>query len=475
MTTSQIATATLSREGTGTAGFIQSKIHWLFLIYAVPAVIYLSFVMAPFQVADELAHVLRADQISHGKLISGRFGGAVEGGLVAFGELYQNMWFHSEVKQTVALADQAGKIKWTGPKDNVNFQNTAQYGPLLYIPQAIGLLLGRLTGLSVAQSVVLARLVNGLVACLLGYFALTICRRGRALTFATLLLPMTLSQFGSASQDALIIGLSLLAVSIVSRVVTDRRPAGTGEFALVAFIVMATTLARPSQVALALLLPALVTWRDPAWSKKAVITAVAAVLIGVWMHLLATLMPPVPSNLSASIQLGHLLAHPLRLPTVMANSLITNYRWLSETVIGYLGWTDTIMPTWYYKATLFMLVLALVAPGNRGFQFWPGLLVVATLAGLVTGTCFALYLSWTPIDQPTINGLQGRYILPVLPLLAWPIPEYGPRLERALTFAWWPVLVFPVVSLAVLPGVIMERYYGSWSVMTSSIEVLLLR
>lgn len=67
---------------------------------------------------------------------------------------------------------------------------------------------------------------------------------------------MSLFQLGSASQDALIISLSLLVVAIASRILTDQRPAGTGEFALFAFVMMATTLARPSQIALSLLAPA---------------------------------------------------------------------------------------------------------------------------------------------------------------------------------------------------------------------------
>ena len=41
-------------------------------------------------------------------------------------------------------------------------------------------------------------------------------------------------------------------------------------------------------------------------------------------------------------------------------------------------------------------------------------------------------------------------------------------------FAWYPVLLFPLVTLAVLPGVIMERYYGSWPVLADSLRVLLL-
>ncbi len=86
------------------ADLVETKLPWLFLIYALPAVIALSVIMAPFQVADEMAHIKRADQISRGKMISDRFGGAVDGGWVAIEDPYRGMYFHPEVKQTVWLA-----------------------------------------------------------------------------------------------------------------------------------------------------------------------------------------------------------------------------------------------------------------------------------------------------------------------------------------------------------------------------------
>ncbi len=447
---------------------------WLFLIYALPSVITLSIIMPPFQVADELAHIERADQIGRGRMISDRFGGTVDGSWVAIGALYQNMWFHPEVKQTVALAREGGAIRWSGPKDHVNFQGIAQYGPFLYLPQVIGVLFGRLAGISLARTLVAARVINGFAACVVGFLALSICRRGRALTFAALLLPMTLSQFGSASQDALLISLSILAVAMASRALSEQRPAGTAEFAVFAFIVVATTLARPPQFALAFLAPACVGQRDPAWRSKGLIAAVAVGTVIFWMRILSGLTPPVLPELSLSGQFHRLLADPLLLPTVMINSFAKDGLWLLKTLVGYLGWTDTLMPHWYYRTAAGALIVALIAPGNRGPVLWPGTLALLTFVALLTALCAALYVTWTPLGQATINGMQGRYILPVLPLLAWAIPECGPRLERVLAPTWYLVLLFPLMTLAVTPVVIMERYYGSWTVMAESLKALLI-
>jgi uncharacterized membrane protein len=452
----------------------ETKLPWLFLIYALPSVIVLSTIMPPFQVADEVAHIERADQVSRGTMISDLLGGTVDGSWAVIGGLYQGIPFHPEVRQTVALAAEAGAIRWAGPRDHVNFQNTAQYGPLLYAPQVIGLLFGRLVDLSVARTLVAARMINGFAACVVGFLALSICRRGRALTFATLLLPMTLSEFGSASQDAMLISLSILAVAMASRVLTEHRSASTAECAVFAFIVIATTIARPPQFALAFLAPAFIGARDPAWRSKGLIVAAAVGAVIIWMRILSGLTPPVPSEVSLSGQFHRLLADPFLLPVVMLNSFAHHGRWLLETVIGCLGWTDTLMPWWYYRAAAGALIIALVTPGNPAPILRPATLALLTFVALLTAICASLYVTWTPLGEQTINGLQGRYILPVLPLLAWAIPESGPRVERVLTATWYPVLLFPLMTLAMTPVVIMERYYGSWTIMTQSLRALLL-
>ncbi len=454
---------------------MENRLAWLFLIYAVPFVIVLSSITPPFQVADELAHLQRADEIRHGEIISERLGGTIDGGWIEMGALYQAMPFHSEVKETVAQATEAGGIRWIGPKEKINFQNTAQYGPLFYLPQVIGLLLGRMAGISLARTAVLVRMLNGLTACAVSFLALSICRRGRALTFATLLLPMTLSEFASASQDASIISLSILVVAMASRLLTERRPASIGEFAVFASIVVAATMARPTMFALAFLSPAFVTRGDSAWRSKSLIGAAAIAIVIIWMRILSGLTPPVPSDESISGQFHLVLANPLLLPTVMLKTFVQNGVWLLKTIIGYLGWTDAVMPDWYYRTAGIALVMALIAPGNRGPSLYPGMLGLVAVAALVTATSLALYLTWTALGADTINGLQGRYILPVLPLLAWAIPEYGPRAKRLLMLSWYPVLLFPLMTLAVTPSVIVERYYGNWTIMAESLRALLLR
>lgn len=338
---------------------------WLFAIYAIPAIVFLSIATPPFQVADEHAHAQRADQISRGRLISPRLGGTIDGAIELLDQLFKDLPLHSDVRATPEMASAAAALSWREPDLEQNFQNTAQYGPLLYLPQALGILSGKLAGLSPARTMLWARLLNGGFSLLIGFAALNFCRRGRALLFTTLLLPMTVAEFGSLSQDALIISLSLLAASLGSRVIDEDRPATLGELSIFIAIVVVTTMARPSQLALLALLPAFLRWPPGLqWRQQAAVLAVGMACVAAWLMELPSLMPPEPPGASVSRQLHEIVTHPLLLPTVLLNRFEESGYWLFETLVGNLGWADTEFSPLYYDAAMVVLVCAWLAPAT---------------------------------------------------------------------------------------------------------------
>ncbi len=445
---------------------------WLYVIYALPMIVFLSIAMPPFQVPDEYSHAMRADQVSRGNLVSFGGSGTVDGSLRAFGQFYTGIPFHYERKHTAEMARAAAAVDRDMPDHNEVFSNTAQYGPALYLPQAVGIWIGKLAGLNPAWTNLCARLVNGLTAITIGFLAICWCRRGQAMLFTTLLFPVTLAEFSSVSQDALIISLSLLAIALASRVIDEGRTSRPFEFALFVFIVVATTLARASQIALALLGLAFIDWREPFWRSKAVIATVGAVCVAVWIIYLPGLMPQMPKHLSVPVQFHAMVSHPLLLPTLVVRTLCELNFWLFGHMVGTLGWGDAPSPEWYIWTAAAAVFCAWLAPGNRPPWAFPALLGLATFVAVLMALGAALYMSWTPIGKATIDGYQGRYILAILPLLAWTAPNFRPVRIWKTDAMSLVASVFPLLSLAVLPNVVMTRYYESWSEMGLAIKAL---
>jgi hypothetical protein len=103
----------LAAEDRAAANEARAWLPWLLFFYGVPMVIFLAFAMPPYQVADEIYHALRADQISRSDPVFKQFGGLVDGSLVVMGHLYVSMRYHHEVKQTPELARRVGAIGWS--------------------------------------------------------------------------------------------------------------------------------------------------------------------------------------------------------------------------------------------------------------------------------------------------------------------------------------------------------------------------
>ena len=464
--------STEAASGSGPFG-VQADLRpigWLYLLYAIPCLLLFSVIMAPMQVADEFAHTLRADQISHAGLLR-PIGGLVDAGLDRFGHLFEGLYFHSELHVTATTAQSADEINFDGQMQDENFQNTAQYGPLLYLPDALALWLGRHWGMSVAHAVLLARCLNGLVAAAIASVALARLRHGRTLAFSVLLLPMTLSAFGSVSQDAQIIALSLLAAGLVSESVAERRSLTSAQLLGFALIVVATTMARPSQLVLLALLLAV-----PQWKQRPAVLLGATLAVGLalafWIVLLRLwLMPPTPPDWSVNRQFWSIVAAPLELPRVVLTTFWQQGHDLADSIVGRLGWYDTPLPDWLCVLGLWVLCLSWagtvnVAPYARSAAT---ALLVALLALMAISA--ALYLSWTPVGKPTIDGLQGRYFLPVLPLLGWlRPPKWCPQVLSRLS--WAAALLFPLVSAPVTVMTIADRYYGGLVPMWAALRLV---
>ncbi len=91
--------------------------RWLavaFVLYGLLATAFLAINMPPFQNPDEPTHFLRAAQVADGGLVGS--------------------------------------------------PNTAIYPPLFYAPSAIGVLAGRVAGMTVVQTLVVSRLLTGMAA-----------------------------------------------------------------------------------------------------------------------------------------------------------------------------------------------------------------------------------------------------------------------------------------------------------------------
>ncbi len=448
----------------------------LYLFYAVPLVLFLAINMPVYLNADETNHLMRAETVLDGQLIGtrtadGRSGGEIDDNMLSVLRIQWPLLSVPEARATHAITDAAWAIKWGGPRTFADIPNTIIYPPTLYAPVIAGLGLGKLLDLSIAQSFVVARLANGLVSILIAALALHLAARGWRMLFAVLLLPMSLAQMASASQDALLIAGGALLVALVSRPVAQERPATNGEFISMAVLITLLSMSRPTNFAFLLFLLPLAPRLVGRVSLASVLPAMLALVLGwiLWMALEVQVQQVwgdvVPST---SGQVRHLLENPLDFFRALYGTWTTGAGYWGTTVmmLGWLGWSqfNIVLTGWFYTAALWMLGGALLGDmleeGHHPPRFAALALAVVLISAL--GIYFLQYLTFSAVGGDEVSGVQGRYFLALLATLGLAVPSLARFLpdrvaRHARDVLTVTVLAFPLVTLALLPKIVIAR------------------
>jgi uncharacterized membrane protein len=155
----------------------------------------------------------------------------------------------------------------------------------------------------------------------------------------------------------------------------------------------------------------------PAVILSAVWALVSSSDVAVWRMIEGTLQSP--EHFQPLWKLQFMLRQPAHFPTLLAGTYhyIDDY-WLQ--LIGILGWLDTRLQPWTYPVLSILLLAVLCVPLDENPKSRLRIAVVSAfgLVGYCLTVFLVFYLTWTSLDAEQIDGVQGRYFVVVLPLVA---------------------------------------------------------
>ena len=167
-------------------------------------------------------------------------------------------------------------------------------------------------------------------------------------------------------------------------------------------------------------------------------------------------------NVSASRQAHFLIHHLDSLLPLMFNTFKVDGGFYTRSGIGILGWLDTPLPTWsYYGAAILLIgsVVGLIITSRP--QILPLIAVGVAIVATTLLTFLTLYADWTPVGAKIVLGIQGRYLLPLFPILFACI-GLSPRISRGLrTPGLIGVLVMGMGCEITMTIVLLTRYWAA--------------
>ena len=133
------------------------------------------------------------------------------------------------------------------------------YSPIImYVPQAIGLTIGRLLHVNYIRLIFLGRIMNLLMFTAIGYWAIKMMPYGKWIFFAICQIPMVLESVSSLSYDVLILALTLLLIAYLLKLLDSEEKIGIKQLGILALMIAIYATLKPVYiplVALVYLLP----------------------------------------------------------------------------------------------------------------------------------------------------------------------------------------------------------------------------
>lgn len=306
----------------------------------------------------------------------------------------------------------------------------------LYIPQSIGITLGRILHLSGLSTFYLARLFNLLFCLLTVFLSIRKLKETKVAFIVILLLPMTLHQIASCSYDVVIIALCFAFIAKISYYLETKEIISKKSLIflfLLAFLITPLKYAYFPILFIFFALPV-----SCFKSKKAKYLSNVLLIVCVILSLLVTNFIKIDKLYSYesttfvdsftlvntnAFSFSWIIHNLFSFLSIFINTIANwLYYWFITLIGSQLGWLSIYISL----PIIYCFVLSYFSTSHSQFTFNKSLTIKLTflVSFLLCSSCIIGGAYFWKIGGPgVIDGIQGRYFLPILPVILFLLPH----------------------------------------------------
>ena len=456
-----------------------------------------ALVLPPCQAPDEHGHFLRAYSVSEGHFVprqkvAGWGADDLPKSVTAFLS-YVRFIGRSDLKVTEADLG-ANRVPLDPADREVHvFGAVGAYPFVPYLPQAIGIAVARWGHLDALTAFYAGRLANLAASVSLIWLAVRIVPAFK-LTFGVLaLLPMAVQQIASHSPDSITIALTFLLTALLLRMAIGDDPVKPAWVVAAWILTVVLAFSKPPYALVAVFYLAVPAERLGSRLRYLVVGGALAVLLVASMAASARFTKEyspdtmevdgwlVPGRFTRSLsgQVEAIKADPQRLvEACVATTIDHGARWIE--MLSRLGWGEAAINPLAAQVYLWFVVVAVVLDQASGPVLsvrlkWAAALAASLGFGMVLTSA---YIGFSAVGGRVIEGIQGRYLLPLLPMAALTLSLRGIRVQADPRLLRLVILMGSTAMLGLAVAVLVRRYYlaeeAEWLAPTRTVSVVTL-
>ena len=396
------------------------KYEKLFLLIIIPFGLLYIILIPPGRTPDEYSHIERAFEISEGHLISAKNEDNYGGNEVPI-QLDTLMLRRGEDYKRLITNIKKEKSEH---RNFIVFSNTSLYCFICYIPQVIGILLAKLFSFNYLIYAYFGRITNFIVWAFLVYHSIRLIPFLKRELMFIMLMPITIQEAISLAPDSLTIAACSFLIAYVLHLIHDRKnKLSLKEMVLLFAICLLVSFCKIVYIPLIFII--LLIPYKLFNSKKEKVLFVSIVLLFclianiIWLKIACSYLIEFNKGVNSLHQVKYILTNPLSYIQVIINTLLIH----NDILLNLFSYTlldlSLNMIIYYVYASMLMFVSFIVA--NRSIKINISkvekivyIVILSTISLLIFTS---LYVQWTPVRSPVIEGVQGRYFIPILILL----------------------------------------------------------
>lgn len=352
-----------------------------------------------------------------------------------------------------------------------NYANTNLF--IGYIPQAIGVLvastLGRIFNISSVFILLFGRMCNLIFYAIIVRYAIKKTPIFKIPIAVIALMPMSLFIATSFNPDTTTYGLVFLLISYFLYLYNKENieVKDIAKFAILSIIIGLVKLPCCIFGGLIIFLPISKFKTKKTYYISFLFVALVAIVCVMW-GMFAMIMSSGDSpftkfytdnNISTPKQIAYILSAPLTFAKnflrALANNLHVYIKQLS--IFGWLSYSMNNYAFIFYCVIIGSIMI--IYPNEEVLCKKTKLGIVIVVFCIYAITCLILYLSWTPVASPSIDGVQGRYFIPIIsamPLLSILKCDKIKERKQSVDLS---VACFAIIFLNIFIITILNKYY----------------
>ncbi len=305
--------------------------------------------------------------------------------------------------------------------------NLVTNAPIAYVPAAIGIVIARIFHLGPLYLYNLGRIFNMLACYGLMYFAIKKIPFGKSMLFTLCFLPMVTHLVCSYSYDGMILSLAFILSAYILDMIYSNKQITKQDIAIVTIL---SILLAPCKIVyasiccLTILIPKknMEEYKFKYWPHVLCILGAVIAIVGVQLTNISNV--GLQTNIIEWAQApGYTLSWALANPASAIHVFVKTVKkygssYLTRMIGSSLGWLRIEIPWYVILGFIVVIFISLVKDEEDKIQIknLDKIVALVLCSGSILLIMYSMFTGHTPQGWDVIEGVQGRYFIPLLPM-----------------------------------------------------------